>query len=112
MTPAERLAIDRLKVDGQAFRELCPGISGRFAAQGTLIVAGLDFSASDVAGALHKIRLDHDVAVIGSSPLPNSAGLLVRVLAADGAALKLALHQAWCAARVILKGSMPVERRK
>ena len=82
------------------FAELRPGISGRFAAQGTLIVAGLDFSVSDVAGALHKIRLDHDVAVIGSSLLPNSAGLLVRVLAADGAALKLALHQAWCAARV------------
>jgi len=52
------------------------------------------------------------VAVIGSSPLPNSAGLLVRALAADGAALKLALHEAWCAARLILKGSMPVERRK
>jgi urease accessory protein len=106
------LAIDRLKVDGQAFRESCPGISARFAAQGTMIVAGLDFSASDVAGALHKIRLDRDVAVIGSSPLPNSAGLLVRALAADGAALKLALHEAWCAARLILKGSMPVERRK
>ena len=106
------LAIDRLKVDGQAFRDSCPGISGRFAAQGTMIVAGLDFSASDAAGELHKIRLDRDVAVIGSSLLPNSAGMLVRVLAADGAALKLALHQAWCAARVILKGSMPVERRK
>ena len=40
------LAIDRLKVDGQAFRDSCPGISGRFKAQGTMIVAGLDFSAS------------------------------------------------------------------
>ena len=47
-----------------------------------MIVAGLDFSASDVAGELHKIRLDRDVAVIGSSLLPNSAGMLVRVLAA------------------------------
>lgn len=47
-----------------------------------------------------------------SSVLPNSAGILVRVLAADGAALKLALHQAWCAARLALKGSVPVERRK
>ena len=85
---------------------------GVIAAQGTMIVAGLDFSASDAAGELHKIRLDRDVAVIGSSLLPNSAGMLVRVLAADGAALKLALHQAWGAARVILKGSMPLERRK
>ena len=105
-------AIDRLKVEGQAFRNLCPGISGRFAAQGTMIVAALDFSASAVAGELHKVRLDRDVAAIGCSQLPNSAGILVRVLAADGAALKLALHQVWCAARFALKGSRPVERRK
>ena len=94
------------------FSRFMPGISGRFTAQGTMIVAGLDFAATAVADELQKIRLDRDEAVIGSSQLPNSAGLLVRVLAADGAALKLALHQAWCAARVILKGSMPVERRK
>jgi urease accessory protein len=106
------LAIDRLKVDGQAFRDSCPGISGRFKAQGTMIVAGLDFSASAVAAELHEVRLDRDVAAIGCSQLPNSAGLLVRVLAADGAALKLALHQVWCAARLALKGSRPVERRK
>ena len=106
------LAIDRMKVDGQAFRDSCPGISGCFAAQGTMIVAGLDFSASAVAGELHKVRLDRDVAAIGCSRLPTSAGLLVRVLAADGAALKLALHQVWCAARLALKGSRPVERRK
>ena len=106
------LAIDRLKVDGRAFRDSCPGISGRFKAQGTMIVAGLDISANAVAGELQKVRLDRDVAMIGCSQLPNSAGLLVRVLAADGAALKLALHQVWCAARLALKGSLPVERRK
>lgn len=106
------LAVDRLKVDGQAFRDSCPGISGRFKAQGTMIVAGLDFSASAVVGVLHKVRLDRDVAAIGCSQLPNSAGILVRVLAADGAALKLAMHQVWCAARLALKGSHPVERRK
>ena len=94
-------AIDRLKVEGQA---LCPGISGRFAAQGTMIVAALDFSASAVAGELHKVRLDRDVAAIGCSQLPNSAGILVRVLAADGAALKLAMHQVWCAARFLAPG--------
>ena len=106
------LAIDRLKVNGEAFRDSCPGISGRYKAQGTMIVAGLDFPMSGVAAELHKIRLDRDVAVIGCSLLPNSAGVLVRVLAADGAALKLALHQAWCAARLALKGSVPQERRK
>jgi len=106
------LAIDRLKVNGEAFRDSCPGISGRFKAQGTMIVAGLEFPVSGVAAELHKIRLDRDMAVIGCSLLPNAVGNLVRVLAADGAALKLALHQAWCAARLALKGSRPVERRK
>jgi urease accessory protein len=106
------LAVDRLKIDGQAFRESCPGTSGSFAAQGTMIIAGLDFASRAVADELQKIKLDRDEAVIGFSQLPNSAGVLVRVLAADGAALKLALHQAWCAARLALKGSVPVERRK
>ena len=68
-----------------------------------MIVAGLEFPVSGVAAELHKIRLDRDMAVIGCSLLPNAVGNLVRVLAADGAALKLALHQAWCAARLALK---------
>ncbi len=106
------LAVDRLKIDGQAFRESCPGTSGSFAAQATTIIAGLDFASRAVLGELQKIKLDRDVAVIGFSQLPNSAGVLVRVLAADGAALKCALHQAWCAARLALKGSVPQERRK
>ena len=30
----------------------------------------------------------------------------------DGAALKRAMHATWCAARLVLKGSLPLERRK
>ena len=108
----DALAIDRLKVDGQAFREFCPGISGHFAAQGTMLIAGRDFSSRDVIGELQKIRLDPEVAVIGASHLPNSAGVLVRMLAADGAALKLCMHMVWCAVRLALWGSLPVARRK
>ena len=106
------LAIDRLKVDGQVFRDSCPGISGSFAAQGTMIIAGLDFASRTVADELQKIKLDRHEAVIGSSQLPKSAGVLIRMLAADGSALKRALHMAWCAARFSLKGSLPAVRRK
>lgn len=106
------LAVDRLKIDGQTFRHSCPGVSGSFAAQATMIVAGLDFSSSAVGVELQKIRLDRDVGMIGFSHLPNSAGLIVRLLAPDGAALKRALHRVWCAARLALKGSLPGERRK
>jgi urease accessory protein len=106
------LAIDRLRIDGESFADSCPGVSGRYAAQGTLVVAGRELASRDLAGALHTIKFDHDLSMIGCSQLPNAAGMLVRVLAVDGAALKLALHQVWCAARLALKNSLPVERRK
>jgi urease accessory protein UreH len=106
------LAIDRLKVDSQAFRDSCPGISGRFKAQGTLIVAGLDFASRAINDEFRRLQLDRHEAVIGSSQLPKSAGILVRVLAADGAALKRAMHMIWCATRFSLKGSLPTARRK
>jgi hypothetical protein len=77
-----------------------------------LIVAGLDFASRAVAGELQKIKLDRHEAVIGSSQLPKSAGILVRLMAIDGAALKRAMHMIWCATRFSLKGSLPAARRK
>jgi urease accessory protein len=108
----EVLAIDRLEVDGGAFQKKQPGVSGAFVAQGTLIVAGRDVPMAAVAGGLRTISFDQSEAAIGASQLPNSAGMLVRVLAADGTALKRAMHLAWCAVRLALKGSSPAERRK
>jgi urease accessory protein len=106
------LAIDRLKADGQDFRRACPGLSGSFGAQGTLIVAGLDFASRAIADELHKIKLDRQEVVIGSSQLPTSAGILVRMMATDGVALRRAMHMVWCAIRFSLKGSLPAARRK
>ncbi len=106
------LAIDRLKINGRAFRDSCPGTSGSFAAQGTMIIAGLDFASRAVADEVQKIKLNRDEAVIGSSQLPKSVGILVRVLTKDGSSLKRVLHMAWCAARLSLKGSQPAVRRK
>lgn len=107
------LAIDRLNVDGLAFQSGCPGISGAYAAQGTMIVAGLDLPAPALLVALRTIGPDGDAeAAVGASQLPKSAGVVVRVLAADGAALKRAMHLAWCAVRTALTGAAPAERRK
>jgi urease accessory protein UreH len=77
-----------------------------------MIVAGFALAAPAVAESLRRVRPERDEATIGISELPKSAGLVVRVLAADGAALKRAMYRAWCAARVALKGAPPVERRK
>lgn len=70
----EALAIDRLRVEGSAFRESCPGISGPYTAQGTMIVAGLALPSRAVAEALRGIALDRNEAAIGASELPQSAG--------------------------------------
>lgn len=107
----ETLAIDRLKIDG-ASRQSRPGILGAYNAQGTLVIACSDRLPISVRDELQKIRLDPIEAAIGFTQLPKSAGFLVRILAADGAALKRAMHAAWCAARFVLKGSLPLERRK
>ena len=107
----EALAIDRLKIDG-AFQPSRPGIFGSFAAQGTLVIACLDRLPRVISDELLKIRLDHGEAAIGLTQLPKSAGMLVRILAADGAALKRTMHMVWCAVRLALKGSLPVQRRK
>jgi urease accessory protein len=104
------LAVDRLAIDGGAIAERLPGVTGSFGAQGTLVLAGLNVPQGSVAGALRKIDL-HGVA-IGFSALPNSAGMLIRLLAADGAALKRGMHAVWGAVRLALKGSLPAERRK
>ncbi len=89
-----------------------PSISGSYAAQGTMIVASLALPTLGLARALRGIALDRNEAAIGVSELPNSAGLIVRVLAADGAALARAMSFAWGAARLVLKGAAPAERRK
>lgn len=107
----EVLAIDRLKIDGE-FHPSRPGVFGSFETQGTLILASLDPLPPTVFDDLLKVRLDHAQAAIGVTHLPKAAGILVRILAIDGAALKRAMHMAWCAARLALKGSLPVERRK
>ena len=44
--------------------------------------------------------------------LPGEAGAWVRLLAADGAALRRGLHSAWSAVRTMLTGSVPQPRRK
>jgi urease accessory protein len=106
------LAIDRLKVDGEAFRDDCPGVARSFVAQGMLIVAGLEIPWRELLGEVRTIKPDRTAATIGASQLPNSAGVLIRVLAADGAALKQVLHEVWCAARTVLKGTRPAARRK
>ena len=106
------LAVDRLRVNGDSFGGACPGISGSYAAQGTMIVAGLALPSPALAESLRDIRTGRNEAAIGVSELPKSTGVILRLLAADGASLKRAMASAWSMARMVLKGALPVERRK
>ncbi|HKQ94809.1 MAG TPA: urease accessory protein UreD [Aestuariivirgaceae bacterium] len=107
----ETLAIDRLAIDGSLFASEHPGISGRFRAQATLIVARRGGIPHAVSAALEQVPCS-DQAAIGISRLPNSAGIVVRMLAADGVSLRQVLQACWATARFALKGAYPAERRK
>ncbi len=106
------LAIDRLGIEGTLFAAGYPGVNGRYQAQATLIVAqpgGLPKAAGETFERLPRIS---ESAKIGISLLPNSAGFLLRVLAADGASLSRTMQACWAAARFALNGSYPTKRRK
>lgn len=108
----EVLAIDRLRIHGNILGQHIPGVTGAFAAQSTFVVAGRNDSYDALLSALRGIHFDSREAVIGSTLLPNSAGLLVRLLAADGVALRRSQHLVWHSIRAVLKGHPPAERRK
>ncbi len=106
------LAIDRLRLTGRSLLDRHPGVTGAFAAQGTLVIAGQQELARDVITELRGINFNYGEAAIGFSLLPNVAGVIVRILAVDGATLRRAMHLNWCVMRLRLKGSVPPERRK
>ena len=49
---------------------------------------------------------------ISASALPNDCGLRARILSADGASLRVAMHAAWAAVREAVTGARPQRRRK
>ena len=105
----EVLAIDRQKIDGQMFASRLPGVTGRFSAQGSLVIVN-----DDLPRALQeRVELSGiKDAAVGATALPNNCGLLVRVLASDGISLRNAMHAIWSVARTEIKGSAPTPRRK
>jgi urease accessory protein UreH len=77
-----------------------------------LVIARADSLPPSILSELRKIRFDHREASVGVSTLPKAAGLIIRILAADGETLKRIMHAYWRAARLALKGTLPAARRK
>lgn len=102
-----RLLVDRWRVSGAEFSQLAPHGSQR--------MAGSVFALGRLP-AVSSADLEAGVAATGSyagaTRLPNEAGLAVRLLAPDGAALARGLTRAWEILFTGLFGAPPGRRSK
>lgn len=102
-----RLLVDRLRVSGAEFARLAPHGSQRMA--GSVYALGR-------LPAVSPADLEAGVAATGNyagaTRLPNDAGLAVRLLASDGAALARGLTRTWEILFTGLFGAPPGPRRK
>lgn len=103
----EPLARDRFRATGAELLRAVPGVTGRFGHQATLLVLGtggrpLEPLRSALEGG-ERLRA-------GATLLPEEAGVMARILASDGPALRSALQRAWSAARGAL-GVVPGRAR-
>ncbi len=106
------LMLDRLHTAGAIVADHRPGITGAFAAQGGLFVIQRQGAPSALVDALRRATADVAYIYVGASELPNGCGAWLRVMAADGVALRAAMTAAWQAVRETLTGQTPAPRRK
>ena len=105
------LALERYDVEGE---RLATGRSlvARWPAQGSFVVAHRGSACEAILAALRSALTPTDEFYGGASALPNEAGVGVRLLAKDGAALRRGLEAAWRAVRLAIYGAPPAPRRK
>jgi urease accessory protein len=106
------LTLDRFRTVGAVVADRRPGITGAFAAQGGLFVIQRQGASSPLAAALRNATADIADVYAGASELPNGCGAWLRIMAADGVALRTAMTAAWQAVRQTLTGQTPAPRRK
>lgn len=105
------LAMDRYDVAGAQLGEGATRVA-LWPSQGSLIVLNRNNRRSIVETRLKQAFGSFDSIYGGVSTLPNDCGLIVRLLATDGAALRTGLQTAWEIARSGLYGASPGCRRK
>jgi len=106
------LMLDRFRAAGAIVSDRRPGITGAFAAQGGLFAIQRQGASSALVDALRNATADVADVYAGASELPNGCGAWLRVMAADGAALRAAMTAAWQAVRRTSTGQTPAPRRK
>lgn len=106
------LVLDRVRIGGRSVADRRPGVTGDFATQGSLFVIRGQGAANALADVLRYAVADIPRVYGGASELPNGCGAWLRLLAADGVALRAAMTAAWQAVRQTLTGQTPALRRK
>jgi len=102
------LAVDRFDVSGSATEGSERPAHGWL----TVLCAPARLDVETAIEALDSALTPIACLYAGASPLPNAAGIAVRLAARDGEALRLGLRAAWVSARRLLTGSPPPSRRK
>ena len=107
-----RLAMDRFRILGRDVLALTPGIMNGYRAQGQIMIVQRSNRTSEILTRLRAEIAVTDGVWAGASVLPNEAGIWLRLLARDGAALRTGMMAAWAAASEGITGVRPVPRRK
>ena len=107
-----RLATDRFRIAGRDILAAMPGISSDYRAQGLLMMVQRSNRTSDILAQLRAEIAVIDDVWAGGSTLPNEAGVWLRLLARDGAALRAGMMVAWATASEGITGIRPLPRRK
>lgn len=108
----QRLALDRFVVRGDEFRQARTGVNGPYRAHGTLVALQRRRPVAAVVESLRRAVMDLPGVYAGVSAFAEGAGAWVRLLAEDGAALRLGMERSWVALRETLAGNAPRLRRK
>jgi len=106
------LALDRFEIDGATMQRGLAGLSGRFAAHGSVWVLCARQAQDRVVEAMRERLAAVDGIYAGASRLPSELGVAARLLAEEGVALRGGLFAAWSGARLALTGRLPEPRRK
>jgi urease accessory protein len=108
-THGRRIARDRNFAQGSVWQAGAPGLAGPYSCQGTALVLG----AGDAPLGPLRSALEIQPAVYGgATTLPEGIGVLARLLALDGVALRSALHTSHCVIRAALGLPRPDSRPK
>ena len=108
----ELLVLDRFRLMGTELGGDETGAMGSYRGHGWLAAIGKDCGGARPLEALRAALAEIPGIYAGSSELPNGAGCWLRILAADGAALRQAMQTGWRALRRNLTGVEPAIRRK